>query len=252
MQPEQEVPAEFVSAAADMLGDTTTGLSGGQIVAVSKALAFDKDVPIPHGTYPFQASNKRTALYENVMAFNGRDRFAILRALLKRCEQKLPDGADRRPLQELRIKLFTRFAHLADRPLHAINKSVIDEMPHWLAEAPDALKQYKEALTKQEAGVFQRNALDDLRLALELLLKRLLENQKSLENQMSEVGKLIRDGGGSPELVNMFGKLLDYYSKYQNTYVKHDAAVNAAEIDFIFEITSAFMKQLVRASKGGS
>ncbi len=42
-------------------------------------------------------------------------------------------------------------------------------------------------------------------------------------------------------------KLLDYYSKYQNSYVKHDSAVNASEMDFVFEITSAFMKQLVRA-----
>jgi|SRR5688500_14770041 len=252
MQTEQEIPAEFVSSAADILGDTSNGLSGGQIVAVSKALAFDKDVPLPHGMYPFQAPNKRTALYENVVAFNGRDRFAILRALLERCEQKLSDGANRRLLQELRVKLFTRFGHLADSPLHAINKSVIEEMPHWLANAPEALKLYNEALTKHESGVFHRNALDDLRLALEILLQQLLKNEKSLENQISDVGRLIREGGGSPELVNMFVKLLDYYSKYQNTYVKHDAAVNAAEIDFIFEITSAFMKQLVRVSRGGT
>ena len=252
MQTEQEIPAEFVSSAADILGDTTGGLSGSQIVAVSKALAFDRDVPIPHGKYPFEAPNKRTALFENVMAFKGRDRFAILLALLERCESKNPDTSTRGLVHELRIKLFTRFGHLADTPLHAISISIIEEMPHWLAGAPEALRLYKEALTKQEAGVFQRNALDDLRLALELLLKRLLGNEKSLENQLGEVGKLITNSGGSSELVNMFVKLLDYYSKYQNTYVKHDAAVNSAEIDFIFEITSAFMKQLVRSSTSRS
>ena len=41
-------------------------------------------------------------------------------------------------------------------------------------------------------------------------------------------------------------KLIDYYSKYQNTYVKHDDAVIEPEIEIIFEITSSFMKHLVR------
>jgi hypothetical protein len=39
---------------------------------------------------------------------------------------------------------------------------------------------------------------------------------------------------------------LDYYSKYQNTYVKHNDAVIEEEIEFIFEITASFMKHLVR------
>lgn len=105
---------------------------------------------------------------------------------------------------------------------------------------------YNQALAKHAASIFKRNALDDLRLSLELLLKRVLGNDKSLENQMPEVGRLIKERGGSPELGNMFVKLLDYYSKYQNSYVKHDSGVNPGEMDFIFEITSAFMKQLVR------
>ena len=41
-------------------------------------------------------------------------------------------------------------------------------------------------------------------------------------------------------------KLVDYYCKYQNTYVKHDDAVVSGEIEFIFELTSSFMKHLLR------
>ena len=47
----------------------------------------------------------------------------------------------------------------------------------------------------------------------------------------------------------MFVKLIDYYTKYQNTYIKHDAAVLNAEIDFVFEITSSFMKHQIRLAK---
>jgi len=46
----------------------------------------------------------------------------------------------------------------------------------------------------------------------------------------------------------MFVKLLDYYAKYNNSYVKHDDAVIEEEIEFILEITSSFMKHLVRLS----
>ncbi len=44
----------------------------------------------------------------------------------------------------------------------------------------------------------------------------------------------------------MFVRLVDYYGKYQNSYVKHDDAVIEAEIEFIFEITSSFMKHIVK------
>jgi hypothetical protein len=50
-------------------------------------------------------------------------------------------------------------------------------------------------------------------------------------------------------LTVLFEKLIDYYTKYQNTYVKHDDRVLNAEIDFVFEITSSFMKHLIRLAK---
>jgi hypothetical protein len=90
--------------------------------------------------------------------------------------------------------------------------------------------------------------LDDLRLALELLLKKLMGNEKSLENQVPHLGSFIKERGGSSQLSNMFVKLVDYYTKYQNTYVKHDDAIIEEEVEFILELTSAFMKHLVRLS----
>ena len=49
----------------------------------------------------------------------------------------------------------------------------------------------------------------------------------------------------------MFGTLVDHYAKYHNSYVKHDDAVIEEEIDFIFEITSSFMKHLIRLDNAG-
>jgi len=130
--------------------------------------------------------------------------------------------------------------------LSDINLKLIEETRHWLDLFPDALALYNGALQKHGYGVFKRNVLDDLRLSLEKLLQSLFSNKKTLENQISNLGTFVKKCGGSTEFSNMFLKLIDYYTKYQNTYVKHDDAVVEEEVEFVFEITSSFMKHIVR------
>jgi hypothetical protein len=40
--------------------------------------------------------------------------------------------------------------------------------------------------------------------------------------------------------------LVDYYCKYQNSFIKHNDAVIEEEVEFILEMTSSFMKHLVK------
>ena len=92
--------------------------------------------------------------------------------------------------------------------------------------------------------------LDDLRLSLELLLKHILGNQKSLENQVAPLGDFLSRAGGSTEFVNMFQKLIKYFNDYQNTHIKHNDNVIETEIEFLIEITSVFMKHIIKIHKG--
>lgn len=241
---EQGIPATFIQYAADILGDTNAGLSGGAIVKETAAYAVEYDVNIPYPTYPFDAPNKRTALYQNLMAFSPAQQYRIIKEL---CDHRsFPPGLNTQR-KELKVRLVTRYGHLAQSDCASeINETLIEETRHWLDGYPEALALYNAALEKYEHGVFHRNLLDDLRLALEKLLRAVFGNAKSLENQIGQVGAYITDRGGSKELANMFVKLVDYYSKYQNSYVKHDDAVIEPEIEFIFEITSSFMKHLIR------
>lgn len=127
-----------------------------------------------------------------------------------------------------------------------VNEALIQETRHWLDICPAALSIYSDAIGKYRSGLFQRNLLDDLRLAFETLLKTIMGNDRSLENQLSALGKFIKSRSGSPEFGNMFEKLVGYYCGYQNTYVKHADAVIEQEIEFVLEITSSFMKHIVR------
>lgn len=236
----------FVQYAADILADTAKGLSGGEIVRATAAYAVEYDVNLPHPTYPFEAPNKRTALYDNLMAFAAPPQYRIIKEL---CDHRSFGYVESPERKQLKIRLVTRYSQLdpQDSPSE-INETLIEETKHWLEGFPDALSLYSQAKEKYDHGVFHRNVLDDLRLSLERLLREILGNNKSLEKQQSEVGALIKNSGGSSELGNMFLKLLDYYAKYQNSYVKHDDAVIEAEIEFVFEITSSFMKHIVRVA----
>ena len=238
------IPIIFINFAAEILGDTNTGLSGSQIAQSCSSYAIDFDVEIPYPEYPFpkQLPNKRTALRENLKAFSPAQQFKIIKEL---CElQKFKHDAK---VKDLKIKLITRYGHLSGgNNTDEINEPLIEETKHWLGEYPESLGLFEEALEKSHNNVFKRNLLDDLRLSLEKLLQALFSNKKSLENQLSEIGLFIKDRKGSKELSNMFVKLIDYYAKYQNTYVKHDDAVIETEIEIIFEITSSFMKFLLR------
>ena len=47
----------------------------------------------------------------------------------------------------------------------------------------------------------------------------------------------------------MFVKLVEYFAGYHNRYVKHNDAVIEEEVEFVVEITSSFMKHVVRLSR---
>jgi hypothetical protein len=241
---DQGIPPTFIQYAADILAETSKGLSGGNIVKATAAYAVEYDVELPHPTYPFDAPNKRTALYDNLMAFTAPQQYRIIKELCDHRSFPLIPSPERK---ELKIRLVTRYSHLDPRDTPSeVNETLVEETKHWLEDYPESLSLYSQALDKYDHGAFQRNLLDDLRLSLETLLKSIFENGKSLENQIGLVGAHIKSRGGSSELANMFVKLLDYYAKYNNSYVKHNDSVIEEEIEFILEITSSFMKHLVR------
>lgn len=238
------IPSAFITHAADVLGETSSGLSGSKIAEYCLAYATDFNVDIPYSNYPFPRDlpNKKTALRENLKFISAEHQFKIIKEL---CE--LNQFKDNKNVKDLKIKLISRYGHLASAGEgEKINETLIEETKHWLSDYPESLKLYQEALTKFESKIYQRNLLDDLRLSLEKLLREILGNNKSLENQLSEIGAFIKDRKGSKELNNMFVKLIDYYSKYHNTYIKHEDSVIENEIEFIFEITCSFMKFIIR------
>lgn len=241
------VPAAFINHACEILGDTNSGLSGSKIVEYFNAYAFEYDVNVPYPDYPFPQSvpNKRTALRKNLRAFSPEQQIQILNEL-----SQLDQFKENKAVIDLRYQIISRYGHLLVTPSDkTIDTVLIEQSQHWLADYPESLGLYETALSKLENKLFLRNLLDDVRLSLEKLTQCLLGNNRSLENQIAEIGVFLKRSGCSKELANMFQKLIDYYTKYQNTYVKHDDAVIESEIEIIFEMTCSFMRFLIRTGQ---
>jgi len=243
----ERIPTVFISFAAAEL--TNNGLTGPKLVEITSAYAVDFNVDIPHARYPFDTPNKRTALLENLLRFSPKQQYQIIREL---CDRLNPEG-NVPSLVTLKVKLLSEYSEFADQDNATdIHRTLVLETRHWLNGYPEVRKLFDEALHKHDHGVFKRNTLDDLRLALEILTRQIFGNNKTLENQISTIGQFVKEKRGSPQLANMFEKLVDYYTKYQNTYIKHDDAVITSEIEFIFELTSSFMKHFLRLKNNPS
>lgn len=113
-----------------------------------------------------------------------------------------------------------------------------------LAICPAAQAVYKSGITKYAEKKYDRNVLDDMRLAMEIVVKRLLNNDKPLEKQDNDLRNKLN--GYHPELISLVCKNIEYLRTYQNRYVKHNDAVNPEEIDYIIEQTSATINFLIK------
>lgn len=236
---------QFVTYASDILGETKFGLSGNEIAKFSTEFAVRNNVENPYGIYPFPKGlpNKKSALRGSVGVFSAEQKFHFIAWL---CD--MPGVKNQEPVKELKLRLFNNYGNKYST-IDIADSNIISETRHWLGEYPRALEIYNVGLMKFEAQLFERNCIDDIRLAYEVLLKELLGNEKSLENQVSEIGVRLKRKDASTEIRNMYIKLLDYYTKYQNNYVKHDDKVNKNEVEYIVELTSIMMKFLIKILK---
>ncbi|MDI9511151.1 MAG: hypothetical protein QM203_04195 [Bacillota bacterium] len=102
------------------------------------------------------------------------------------------------------------------------------------------------AYTKFVSKLEIRNALDDLRFALEQLLQAIYKNGKTFENNVGLLAKDIKSKGIEPHISSMVYQLLKAFSDYQNSNVKHKDTFNDNSADFIFDITAVLIKFIVK------
>lgn len=231
----------FITFASNILGDTDSGLSGGEICKYLAEYAVKYNIHIPYSSYPNKDfPSKRTALEKNLKRFTSEQQYEIIDELCR-----LPKFSENEKVQDLLIKLVSRYQEFSTKTNEL--PEIVLKTKEWLDDYPQAKQCYEDALNKKNNNIYTRNLLDDLRFSLEALVKAILKNPKSLENQKAELGNFLKKHSISVEIRNLYtDKILEFYTDYQNHNVKHNENYNEIEVDFIFEQTVVLMRLLIK------
>ncbi len=187
------IPDEFLSNASQVLGHTDLGLSGRDIIEFFNEYANDQQVTIPYGNVNFKP-NKRDALLANLKVFDAADQYNIIKELCN--HPKLNDPTPQK-VTTLKAQLVDRFGEVFGYTnTKVLNIGLVEDTLAWLANHKKSLKLYKLALAQLGQSTFDRNCLDNARLALEVLLKEILGNDKSIEGQKELIGGFIKKMAG--------------------------------------------------------
>ena len=186
----------FLTYASDILAETNSGLTSTEIGKYFSAKSLDYNIDIPFHKPPFlDVPNKRTAFLENLKRFNSDQQFGIISELIERMIHL-------ESVKDLKNKLYSQYPEYIPEGQHILASEIVKETQHWLSAYKKSFELYNSALDKLNNRIYQRNLIDDLRLSLELLLKELLNNDKPLEKQISDVGQFQKNKGISPDTTN--------------------------------------------------
>ena len=110
-----KLPDVFVSYAADILADTNKGLNRAELVKQCNKYAIQYGVDIPvattdWGDFGKKVKNKRTAMYQNLSAFSGKQQFKIIKEI-----SELPFFSDNSEAKELHKLLLERYSSYSDQ-----------------------------------------------------------------------------------------------------------------------------------------
>jgi len=133
-----------------------------------------------------------------------------------------------------------------------LDEKVVNETLEWLDDYPQVSKHLEEALLIYQTKDVKRyrNLLDNLRLAVEQLLRALLKNRKSLENQGAPLAKWLEAHSVHKQVQNMYGSLLfGPYAMYQNDAVKHGDESSPVEVEYMIYLTGTFIRFLLQVNQ---
>jgi hypothetical protein len=135
-----------------------------------------------------------------------------------------------------------------------LDENVVEEVLEWLKGYSNVGKHFFEALkiySAKDTTKF-RNLLDNLRFALEQMLRVVLGNQKSLENQKVEALQWLASHNIHAHVTNMYNDLIGKFAAYQNDAVKHNERYSPVEIEFMIYLTGTFLRLLVQLHREGA
>lgn len=127
-----------------------------------------------------------------------------------------------------------------------IHDGLIDFVSSKLVRYPESKKLYDEAVSEMTSDIKAYVKIDMFRKAFEEFLKEYFGNDKSFENQISNIGTCFKNHGLNKDVCNAYDRLINIYKVYVNDHGKHGLDANECEVDMIFYLTACFIRFLLK------
>jgi hypothetical protein len=165
------------------------------------------------------------------------------------CCRAVQDALDHSPAIMMRLVRSGKKAMLLPTGARMLDQAVVESNLVWLARYPQVLKSFEEALklyAMKDPRTY-RNMLDNLRFAIEQMLRTVLNNRKNLENQKDEFLRWLAQHDVHSSIGHMYLDLLLGFAEYQNDAVKHkEDKYTPAEVEFALYATGTFLRLIQR------
>jgi hypothetical protein len=166
------------------------------------------------------------------------------------CCRQLQEAIEISPSIMIRMVRHGKKAILYPSGASLLDKAVVESNLIWLERYPSVLRPFEEALKLYMAKNSKqyRNMLDNLRFAVEQMVRTVLNNLKSLENQKDEFLRWLKIKGVHSHIGGMYHDLLfGRFAGYQNDAVKHqEDQYMQAEVEFVLYATGTFLRLIQR------
>ncbi len=210
------------------------GIPNSKLVEIFAKYAEMNHLSLPHTQA--QSWNKQEGFLANLAVFDDSTKFTILEEL---SENGSPINRDRK---DFKNKLYEKFGYLNTEGRFEVFSSSIKETQHFLEKYPNTYETYNRCVAQFSSDSKSVHLLDDLRKSLEFLMQEILNKSGNLENLYPEFQKLSKINDFTVEFRSMLYQLVDYFTKYQNSNVKYKENIKENEIEFVFELTTTFLR----------
>ena len=160
---------------------------------------------------------------------------------------------DYTPEADLRLAWNGTAATIVPAGARLLDRDLVDEVLGWLEDFPTARGHYKNSLTHLASGDPSRlrNGVDELRRAVEALLRKLLGQRKGLQKLSDKrvLGPWLKDRGVEVEVRKLVDDVLRRFRDYQNEHAKHGDNVDELHAETMLYLTGVVMRTLMRAQE---
>lgn len=157
------------------------------------------------------------------------------------------------PVIQVRIAKAGKQVILYPKGARLLDDKIVNDVLDWLRGYPVVLEHFENALgifLKEDSSQY-RNLLDELRTAMERLIRKILGNRKNLENQKDLLLRWMKQKKAHVQVRNLYNTLLAFFCQYQNEAVKHGDGWQEVEIEYMIYLTGTFMRFLLQLKTEG-